>query len=63
MFIVYYLTNGNLNYCISSDEFCEDSTTRQLSTSSSSPHKEDAAGTVVTRRLRSGGAQTATREP
>ena len=30
MFIVYYLTNGNLNYCISSDEFCEDSR-RQLS--------------------------------
>jgi len=47
MFIVFYLTNGILDYCISSDEFCEDS--RQLS----------QPGGGVTRHLRSGAQSTA----
>ena len=45
-FIVFYLTDGILDYCISSDEFCEDS--RELSSSSPQP---DGG---VARHLRSG---------
>jgi len=44
-YIVFYLTNGILDYCISSDENCEDS--RELS---SSPQPDGG----VARRLRSG---------
>ena len=47
MFIVFYLTNRILDYCVSSDEFCEDS--RQLS-------QLDGG---VTRHLRSSAQSTA----
>jgi len=45
---VFYLTNGILDYCISSDEFCEENARRQL--------RDHPIEGEVARRLRKIGA-------